>query len=245
MIVLRSILLALFMAFLTPIYALVATLSFFLPAMTRYRIIKTWADCVLWFLKYVVGIRYQVIGQENLPGVPAVFLSKHQSAWETIGLQQILPPLSFVLKRELLRIPFFGWGLAQFSCIAIDRAAGRDALDQVVEQGRARLADGFSVIVFPEGTRVSVGSKKRYKPGGAWLAQHTGVPVVPIAHNAGEFWKKNAFLKKPGLITVSIGPVIASEGLAAAEINAQAADWVEAEMHRLFPHHYGSAKASD
>lgn len=238
MIVLRSTLLALFMLLLTPPYALVATLVFFLPAMARYRIIATWADCVLWVLKYGVGIRYQVIGKENLPGVPAVFLCKHQSAWETIGLQQILPPLSFVLKRELLRIPFFGWGLAQFSCIAIDRAAGRDALDQVVEQGRKRLADGFSVIVFPEGTRVSIGAKKRYKPGGAWLAQHTGVPVVPIAHNAGEFWKKNAFLKTPGQITVSIGPAIATEGLSASEINSRAEDWVEAEMHRLFPHHY-------
>lgn len=238
MILLRSLLLALFMLVVTPLYALIATLSGFLPAMTRYRIIHTWAISVLWVLKHIVGIRYRVIGRENLPGTPAVFLAKHQSAWETIGLQEILPPISFVLKRELLRIPFFGWGLAQFSCIAIDRAAGRDALEQIVEQGRQRLTDGFSVLVFPEGTRVSIGSKKRYKPGGAWLAQKTSVPVVPIAHNAGEFWKKNAFFKYPGEIVVSIGPVLSSEGRGAAEINALAEEWIEAEMHRLFPHHY-------
>ena len=242
MIILRSLFLALFMAVLTPIYALIATLSFFLPAMTRYHIIATWAKSVLWVLKYGVGLRYRVIGKENLPAVPAVFLSKHQSAWETIAFQEILPPISFVLKKELLKIPFFGWGLAQFSCIAIDRSAGRDALDQVVDQGRQRLSDGFSVIVFPEGTRVAMGGKKRYKPGGAWLAQHTGVPVVPVAHNAGEFWQKNALLKYPGQITVSIGPVIESEVLSAAEINARAEEWIEAEMHRLFPHHYHAGR---
>lgn len=242
MILLRSLLLALYMAVITPVYALIATLSFFLPAMTRYHIIATWAKSVLWVTSHIVGLRYQVIGQENLPDTPVVFLSKHQSAWETIAFQKILPPISFVLKRELLRIPFFGWGLAQFSCIAIDRAAGRDALDQVVEQGRQRLADGFSVLVFPEGTRVAMGSKKRFKPGGAWLAQHAGVPVVPIAHNAGEFWQKNAFLKYPGMVTVSIGPVIPTEGLSAVEINAKAEAWVKGEMHRLFPHHYQTGK---
>ncbi|MGE0115953.1 MAG: lysophospholipid acyltransferase family protein [Steroidobacteraceae bacterium] len=238
MIFVRSVLLTVLMLLLTLPYALLAVLLFFLPAMTRYRIIATWADCVLWVLKHVVGMRYRVIGREHLPGIPVVFLSKHQSAWETIALQQILPPLSFVLKRELLRIPFFGWGLAQFSCIAIDRKAGRDALEQVVEQGRQRLKDGFSVIVFPEGTRVPIGSKKRYKPGGAWLAQHAGVPVVPIAHNAGEFWRRNAFLKRPGEITVSIGPAITTADLTAAEINDRAENWIETEMHRLFPHHY-------
>ena len=244
MIYLRSTLLALYMGLLTPLYALIANLSFPLPAMMRYRIIRTWGLQVMWVVKHVCGIRYKVIGRENLTKSSVVFLAKHQSAWETIALQEILPPVSFVLKKELLKLPFFGWGLAQFSPIAIDRAAGKDALDQVVDQGRQRLADGFSVLVFPEGTRTSIGSKKRYKPGGGWLAQHTGAPVIPIAHNAGEFWRKNAFLKYPGTVTVSIGPAIETDGLSAAEINARAEEWIEGEMHRLFPHHYkATAKA--
>lgn len=238
MIVLRSLFLLLVMVVLTPFSALIACLSFPLGPQTRYRIIRHWADIVLWFVWHVCGIKYQVIGKENLPAQPAIILSKHQSAWETMAFQQIFPPISFVLKRELLRIPFFGWGLALFSVIAIDRSAGKDALTQVVEQGKQRMADGFSVIVFPEGTRVAIGTKKRFKPGGAWLAEHTGVPVVPVAHNAGEFWRRKAFLKYPGTITVSIGPVIDAKGLSAAEINQKAQQWIEAEMRRLFPHHY-------
>lgn len=244
MIVIRSLLLALYMVLLTPLYALIATLSFPFKPLTRYSIIRTWGLQVMWVVAHVCGIRYKVIGRENLQVKPVVFLVKHQSAWETIALQEILPPVSFVLKKELLRLPFFGWGLAQFSPIAIDRAAGKDALDQVVEQGRQRFDEGFSVLVFPEGTRTAIGTKKRYKPGGAWLAQHTGAGVIPIAHNAGEFWRKNAFLKYPGQITVSIGPLINTEGLSAAEINARAEEWIEAEMHRLFPHHYKGAKAA-
>lgn len=242
MIFVRSLLLAIYMALLTPLYALIATLSFPLKPLSRYALIRTWGLQVIWVVEHVCGIRSKLIGKEHLPDHPVVFLCKHQSAWETIALQQILPPVSFVLKKELLRIPFFGWGLAQFSPIAIDRAAGRDALEQVVEQGRQRFSQGFSVLVFPEGTRTSIGSSKRYKPGGAWLAQHANADVVPIAHNAGEFWRKNAFLKYPGQITVSIGPVIKTEGLSAAEINARAEEWIEGEMRRLFPHHY-KAKA--
>ncbi len=238
MIVLRSLLFALFQLVLTPIYALIATLVFFLPARTRYSIITTWASCMTWFLCHIVGLRYTVLGQDNISKTPVVYLVKHQSAWETIALQPILPPISYVLKRELLKIPFFGWGLAQFSCIAIDRAAGKDALEQVVEQGKQRIADGFNVLIFPEGTRVAVGTKKRFKPGGAYLAHQAGVPVVPIAHNAGEFWAKNAFLKKPGTITVSIGPAIPTQDRTVAEVNSQADKWVDAEMRRLFPHHY-------
>ncbi len=193
----------------------------------------------MWFIRHLLGIRYRVIGRENIPqGQVAVVLSKHQSAWETIAYQQILPPLSFVLKRELLRIPFFGWGLSRVPNIAIDRKAGKSALTQVLEQGRDRLNEGLWVVIFPEGTRIAPGERRPYKPGGAWLAQHTGVPVVPIAHNAGEFWRRNAFVKYPGEITVSIGPLIETEGLSAAEINAKAEEWTEAEMRKLFPHLY-------
>lgn len=239
-ILIRSALFALVLAVVTPPYAIFGFLTFPLPARMRHRIITSWAHVVLWFVWHLLGIRYRVIGRENIPAGPAVILSKHQSAWETLALQAIFPPLCFVLKRELLRIPFFGWGLAQVPGIAIDRAAGKDALTQVVEQGKQRLKEGYWVVVFPEGTRVAPGATRRYKPGGAFLARRAGVPVVPVAHNAGEFWRRNAFLKRPGEIVVSIGPVIEVKGRKVEEINTQAERWIENEMHRLFPHHYAS-----
>jgi len=240
----RSFLFAILLALITVPYAIFATLIFWLPPMTRHRLITSWVPVMMWVIRHVLGIRYRVIGAENMPAGPAVVLSKHQSAWETIALQQIFPPLCFVLKRELLRVPFFGWGLASIPGIAIDRNAGKDALAQVVEQGRERLKEGLWVVVFPEGTRVAPGTVKRYKPGGAILAKRAGVPVVPVAHNAGEFWRRNAFVKRPGEIIVSIGPVIDVKGVKAEQINARAEAWVESEMQRLFPHHYaGEASA--
>jgi len=241
---LRSFLFAIVLAIVTPPYAIFGFLTFPLPPRVRHRIITSWAHVVMWFVWHLLGIRYRVIGRENIPPGPAVILSKHQSAWETMALQVIFPPLCFVLKRELLRVPFFGWGLAQIPGIAIDRTAGKDALAQVVEQGQARLSEGFWVVVFPEGTRVAPGTTRRYKPGGAWLARHAGVPVVPVAHNAGEFWRRNAFLKHPGEITVSIGPQLDPADGDAAEVNRRAEAWIEAEMHRLFPHHYAGASSS-
>lgn len=238
MIFLRSLLFAIVLVIVTPPYAIFGFLTFPLPPHMRHRIITSWAPLVMWFVWHLLGIRFRVVGRENIPKGPAVILSKHQSAWETMALQVIFPPLCFVLKRELLKVPFFGWGLAQIPGIAIDRKAGKDALAQVIEQGRARLAEGFWVVVFPEGTRVAPGTTRRYKPGGAWLASKAGVPVVPVAHNAGEFWRRNAFLKYPGEITVSIGPAIGPAGLEAAEINARAEAWIEGEMRRLFPHEY-------
>ncbi|QID18805.1 1-acyl-sn-glycerol-3-phosphate acyltransferase [Nitrogeniibacter mangrovi] len=243
MALIRSALFALVLLLITPVFAAVALLVTPLAPQTRYRIIGGWTSIAMWFIRHLLGIRHRVIGTEHLPDRPAVALCKHQSAWETIALQRILPPICFVLKRELLRLPFFGWGLARMPMIAIDRAAGKDALAQVVEQGRERLAEGFWVVVFPEGTRVAPGTTRRYKPGGAWLASHTGAPVVPIAHNAGEFWRRNAFVKTPGEIVVSIGPVIEGEGLTTEEINRRAEQWIEAEMRRLFPHHYPAEAA--
>jgi len=188
---------------------------------------------VIWLARVILGIHYQVEGREHLPATPCVVLSKHQSAWETIAFQQIFPPLSFVLKKSLLRIPFFGWGLALFSPIAIDRAAGREAMKQVETQGKARLASGFWVLVFPEGTRVAPGQKGQYQPGGPWLASKSGVPVLPVAHNAGRCWPKNAFIKHPGLITVVIGPAIPTAGRKPAQILAEAEAWIENTMQRL------------
>lgn len=234
----RSALFFVFLAVITPPFSLVAILVRPLPPRARYRIIGVWTRLTMFALRFIAGLHYRVIGRENLPSHSAVVLCKHQSAWETLSLQVILPRVAFVFKKELLRIPFFGWGLGCMPMIAIDRSAGKDALAQVEEQGRALLEQGFWVTVFPEGTRMPPGQTRRYKVGGARLAQVTGALVVPIAHNAGDYWKRNAFLKYPGEIVVSIGPPIATQGLTTEQINGQAQAWIESEMRRLFPHHY-------
>ena len=236
--VLRSALFALILIVVTPPYALFAFLTFALPLRTRYRIISSWTRIVMWAVWHVLGIRHRVIGRENLPQRAAVVYAKHQSAWETMAPQLLFPPVAYVLKRELLRVPFFGWGLAQMPVIAIDRKAGKDALAQVVEQGQRLLDAGYWVVVFPEGTRTAPGAKRRYKPGGAVLACHQGAPLVPVAHNAGEFWPRNAWIKRPGEIIVSIGPLIETAGREPADVNAEAEAWIEAEMRRRFSHHY-------
>ena len=230
---LRSALFTLGMWLLTPIYAIIAMLTFPLPPITRYRIISGWALSMLWWLRVTCGIRYRIIGAENIPATPSIILSKHQSAWETLAFQQIFPPQVWVLKRELLWLPFFGWGLAMTSPIAIDRAGGREALRQMVAQGKDRLKKGFWVVIFPEGTRTSSGEKGKFHIGGAWLATHTQAVTVPVAHNAGEFWGKNSFVKKPGIITVSIGRPIATAGMKPDALNQRVETWIEQEMERL------------
>ena len=230
---LRSALFTVGMWLLTPIYAVIAMLTFPLPPVTRYRIISGWARSMLWWLRVTCAIRYRLVGAEHIPATPSVILSKHQSAWETLAFQQIFPPQVWVLKRELLWLPFFGWGLAMTSPIAIDRASGREALKQLVAQGQNRLRQGFWVVIFPEGTRTAPGDKGKYHIGGAWLATHTAATVVPVAHNAGEFWGKNSFVKKPGVITVSIGKPIATAGIKTDALNQQIETWIEQEMERL------------
>lgn len=233
LILLRSLLFTLGQWLFTLIFSLLAILTFPLPPITRYRIISTWARSMLWWLRITCGVRYRVIGRENIPEMPSIILSKHQSAWETLAFQQIFPPQVWVLKRELLWVPFFGWGLAMTSPIAINRSAGREALKQLVSQGKDRLAKGFWVVIFPEGTRMPPGTKGKYHIGGAWLSTHTGSTVIPVAHNAGEFWPKNSFIKKPGTITVSIGKPIQSAGLKPDELNQQVEKWIEQEMPML------------
>jgi len=233
---LRSTLYMLLLVIITPPYAVFTLTCFPFSPHNRYRVTSTWTRMILFLLEHVCGLRYRILGAENIPDTPSIVLSKHQSAWETLAFQKIFPPQVWVLKKELLRIPFFGWGLAMTSPIAIDRSAGRSALDQVVEQGRNRLEQGFWVVIFPEGTRIPIGQKGKYRIGGAWLATHTGVPVVPVAHNAGEFWARNAFIKKPGTITVSIGKPINPSGMEPNALNAQVENWIESEMARISRH---------
>lgn len=231
----RSVVFALLQTLMTICFSFVAFLSFPFSARTRYRLITGYNRSMVALARWVLGIRYRMIGRENLPDVPAVILSKHQSAWETIAFLSLFPPVAAVIKKELLKVPFFGWAFRMLEPIAIDRGAGREALKQIVEQGRAKLAQGFCVLIFPEGTRVAPGKRGRYGVGGARLAVETGAPVVPVAHNAGEVWPKNAFIKRPGTITVSIGPMIDSSQKSAGEITREAEAWIEAEMARL-PH---------
>lgn len=214
----------------------VAVLSVFLLPFNfnvRYRFISQWARFNLWWLALTCGLRYEVTGRENIPAGTAIIFCKHQSAWETLALQAVFPPQIWLLKRELLWIPFFGWGLAMLEPIAINRDAGLRAMRQLVEQGTARLRAGRWVVIFPEGTRVAAGQRGTYHKGGALLAEKSGFPVVPVAHNAGEFWPRQGFLKKPGTIRMIIGPAIPTQGLRTAEINALAEAWIEAQMQQL------------
>jgi 1-acyl-sn-glycerol-3-phosphate acyltransferase len=231
---LRSGLFALALLLVTPPYAIIALATFVLPRMVRYRIIAGWSRAVVVLARAILRIRWRVEGREHLPERPAIILAKHQSAWETLAFQLIFPPQVHVLKRELLWIPFFGWGLALMSPIAINRSRGTAALRAMTRLGRERLAQGFWIVVFPEGTRVAPGERRRYQPGGAWLAAATGAPVVPVAHNAGRCWPRNAFLKRPGTVTVRIGPAIDPASRDAATINAMAEQWIEEQQKALY-----------
>lgn len=231
---LRSIAYALVQVVVTPPYSILSILTFPLPALTRYRVISQWSRFMVWAARVICGIRYRVIGEENVPATPSIILSKHESAWETMALQLVFPPQVWVLKRELLWIPFLGWGLAMLSPIAIDRNDRRRALRQTMEQGEDRLARGFSIVVFPEGTRSVPGVAGTYKAGGARLALHTGAAVVPVAHNAGDCWPRNSFLKRPGTVTISVGPPFRPlDNEQATDFMRRVAEWIETETRRI------------
>ena len=218
---------------LTVIFATIAPLTAPLSARGRYRIITTWSKLVTITARLIVGIRYEVDGLENLPKTPCVIMSKHQSAWETVAFQVFLPPQVWVLKKSLLWIPFFGWGLAMMNPIAIDRRNGPRALKKMLEQGKSRVRDGWYIVIFPEGTRVAPDETGDYQIGGAWLARKLNVPIVPIAHNAGKVWPKNAFLKKPGMISVVVGPPIPTTSKDPNQLTDEVKDWIEATTKSL------------
>ena len=229
----RSILFLLIMIVSGILWSLVLTACFLLPYRWRWGIGRSWAGFMLFNLKTLCGLGYSVADSGNIPRQPVVILSKHQSAWETLGLQRIFPPFVWVLKRELLWVPFFGWALAAQEPIAIDRKSGRRAVKQVIEQGKRQLANGRSVVVFPEGTRVAPGVKRRYGMGGAMLAIEAGVPIVPVAHNAGVFWRRRGVIKYPGCVQVIIGPLIETRNRDAAEVIAEVESWIETQVDRL------------
>ncbi|MFQ5660681.1 MAG: lysophospholipid acyltransferase family protein [Gammaproteobacteria bacterium] len=230
---LRSILFYLGLATITIAYLPVTVLLFPLPLAVRFRIIATWSVFNLWWLRVTCGVQYRVMGQENIPGGPGIIMCKHQSAWETLALQLVFPAQVWVLKRELLWIPIYGWALASMQPIAIARTSMFKALRQIVRQGCKRLAQGLWVVIFPEGTRVPPGQRAKYQPGGGMLAEKSGFPVVPVAHNSGYFWPRNSLKKWPGTITMVIGPVIEAGGKSAAEITQQAEEWIESTIQQL------------
>ncbi|HMM45129.1 MAG TPA: lysophospholipid acyltransferase family protein [Candidatus Macondimonas sp.] len=203
------------------------------PRARRYHLARVWLRFHAWILRWIVGLRFTVQGLEHLPPGPAVVLCKHQSMLETFLLPLILPPQTWVLKRELLRIPLFGPCMALMEPIAIDREQPRTALKEVLVQGQDRLRQGLWVVVYPEGTRVAPGASRPYNKGGAWLAQRAGVPVVPIAIDTGLFWPGASWRIRPGTIHLVIGPSIETDGRDADAINDEARDWIETTSRRL------------
>ncbi|HVE49158.1 MAG TPA: lysophospholipid acyltransferase family protein [Casimicrobiaceae bacterium] len=228
----RSLAFALFQLVVTPPYAIGVLLLFWLSPVARYRVITGWCAMILWGARTICGIRSTVIGAP-LPATPHIVMSKHSSTWETLFLTQTFPPLAYVAKKELLSIPFFGWAFRFASPITIDRKAGASAMEQIAAQGRERFAQGFWIVVYPEGTRIRAGTRGKYKTGGARLAIEMNVPIVPVAHNAGWLWPKGTLGKRAGTVTLSIGPSIEPGGKDPLELTQEVERWIEGEVERL------------
>ena len=230
---LRSLLYLLGMAVLTFFFGILSLLTVFVPYKARYYIITRWSKTNLIWLQLTCGLGYEVIGKENLPDYPCIVMSNHQSAWETMAIGVIFPPLIWVIKRELLFIPVFGWGMALTHPIALNRKAGRNAVDQLVEKGKDRLSKGYSILIFPEGTRTPPGDRRKFKIGGALLAEQSGVPIIPVVHNSGKFWARRQLVKKPGIVTLIIGEPIQTKNKKASAINEEVYVWISVKRDEL------------
>ena len=226
---LRSLLFLAGMAILTFVFGFACLLTIVIPYRMRYRFITYWSACNLWWLRITCGLEYTVTGKENIPNHPCIVMSNHQSAWETMALGPIFPPLIWVVKRELLFVPIFGWGLALTHPIALNRSAGRKAVGQLVEQGVKKIKKGHWILIFPEGTRTPPGTKRKFKIGGAMLAEKSGAPIIPVAHNSGNFWARRQLAKNPGTIQMVIGPAITTAGKTADQINQEVYTWISTQ----------------
>lgn len=235
MIAIRSIIFSVLAIIVTTMYGLIVIPASLMSQKIGYASARSWGRQIVRLAKYICGINYNVRGLESIPTTPSIIMAKHQSAWETVGILMHMPQASWIIKRELVFVPVVGWALAALKSIAIDRKSGKAARDQILEQGREFLKAGQWIIIFPEGTRVAPGKKGRYGIGGAWLAAQTGTPIVPIAHNAGELWRRNAFMKYPGTITMSIGPAIETKGKESTVVIKEVEEWIENEMAKLPP----------
>lgn len=230
---LRSILFWIGFIINTAVFGLLIIFFFFTASSFRLKIARLWSYTNNFLLKYLCGIDFKVEGQENLNIKTAIILSKHQSTWETLALHSFTPYVRWVFKRELMFIPVFGWALALTDPIGIQRGAGRVAIKQLINEGTKKLKAGKWMILFPEGTRTVPGKTHKYKIGGALLAEKSGYPVIPLAHNAGEFWPRHSFIKWPGTISVVIGPAIETRGRSADEINKDVSGWIENTMKQI------------
>ncbi len=217
----------------TLVFVPICLLAYPLSFHARYYIVTRWTVFNLWWLELCCGVHYRIEGRENIPQQPGIVMCKHQSAWETLALQLLFVPQVWILKRELLQIPIYGWGLASMQPIAIERSSAIKSFRQIVEQGCERLKKDLWVIIFPEGTRVAPGSRQKYLPGGGLLAEKSGAMITPVAHNAGYLWPRNSFIKQPGTITMVIGPVIDPAGKSASEITREVEQWIEETVQTL------------
>jgi 1-acyl-sn-glycerol-3-phosphate acyltransferase len=215
-------------------YSFFCIITFIFPVSYRCKFIAGFTDYLLWVLKIVCQINYKIEGLENIPkDRNGIILSKHQSTWETFFLPTIFPQTNIILKKELLWVPFFGWGLATIEPIAINRNQKSSAMEQILKQGKESLDKGRWVLVFPEGTRIAPGAIGNYRPGGARLATHTGYPVIPVAHDAGRYWPRRGFIKIPGTVHIVIGPLIETKHRKADEVLMEAKNWIEMTIQRI------------
>jgi len=220
----------------TIVFGLLIVILFFTPSTFRLKIARLWSYANNFLLKIFCGLDFTVEGQENLNSQNAIILCKHQSTWETLALHSFTPLVRWVFKRELMWVPVFGWALALTDPIAVNRGAGRAAIKQLIKEGTQKLNDGKWMVLFPEGTRTAPGKTHKYKIGGALLAEKSGYPVIPIAHNAGEYWPRHSFIKWPGTIRVVIGSAIETKGRTADEINTDVFNWIESTMKKISDH---------
>jgi 1-acyl-sn-glycerol-3-phosphate acyltransferase len=232
---LRSLLFTTYMMVSACLFGAFMGLCFWLPYRRQYAIARCWARALFWVLERLCRLGYSVEGRENIPTGAHIAMCNHSSAWETVVQFVLFPAQVWVLKRELLWIPFVGWGLHQLRPIAINRGAGHQAVNQVIEQGKARLAQGLWVVIFPEGTRVAVGDTKKFGVSGALLSIATGKLVVPVAHNAGLFWPRRGLMKKPGTIRVVIGKPIEPSGKTPRELTEEVRHVIESAVARISP----------
>lgn len=230
---LRSILFTVWLFLSVPFYVVVLLLLAPLPHRMRYAVAVAWVNQVMWVMRHLVGLDYRVVGRENLPDEASVVLLKHSSTLETLAELQLFPMQTWVLKRELMFAPFFGWGIALLKPIAINRSAGRSAVRQVISQGSARLREGVWVMIFPEGTRMPAGQTRRYGVSGAALAAAAGRKIVPVAHDAGHYWPRRGWLKKRGTVTFVIGEPVDAAGRDPRELNREIQDWIEKTIRNI------------
>lgn len=233
-IVLRSLIFTIFMSTFTFFYSFFCVAANILPFRCRYAIIMFWNKAIVSALKIICKVDYKIEGLEHIPkDRTGIILCKHQSTWETFMVPTLFHHAAIILKKELLWVPFFGWGLAIIDPIAINRKDPTSAMDQIIAKGKKCLGEGRWILVFPEGTRIAAGHTGKYRLGGARLATATDAPIIPVAHNAGRHWPKRGFIKTPGTIRLVIGQLIETEGRTSEDVMDEAKTWIEKTVKEI------------